>query len=52
MDVYQTVLVAAATGFFSAFGTGIAMKTDILWIKKTLELHDKRIMSVELDRNR
>ncbi|MFC1503449.1 hypothetical protein ACFL53_03745 [Pseudomonadota bacterium] len=47
MDVYQTVLVAAATGFFSAFGTGIAMKTDIVWIKKMLELHDNRISKLE-----
>jgi hypothetical protein len=47
MELYQTVLVAAATGFFSAFGTGIAMKTDITWIKKILELHDKRISRFE-----
>lgn len=47
MDVYQTVLVAAATGFFSAFGTGIAMKTDIAWIKKILEQHDERITAFE-----
>jgi len=47
MDVYQTVLVAAATGFFSAFGTGIAMKTDIAWIKKILESHDKRLNFLE-----
>ncbi|MGR5149649.1 hypothetical protein ACQKP8_24265 [Photobacterium alginatilyticum] len=47
MDVYQTVLVAAATGFFSAFGTGIAMKTDIAWIKKILEGHEERISSIE-----
>ncbi|MDV5168822.1 hypothetical protein [Photobacterium rosenbergii] len=47
MDVYQTVIVAAATGFFSAFGTGVALKTDIVWIKKTLELHESRINKVE-----
>ncbi|WP_175577601.1 hypothetical protein [Photobacterium proteolyticum] len=47
MDVYQTVLVAAATGFFSAFGTGIAMKTDIDWLKKIIENHEKRIACIE-----
>ncbi|QSV17334.1 hypothetical protein [Photobacterium ganghwense] len=47
MDVYQTVLVAAATGFFSAFGTGIAMKTDIAWIKKIIEAHENRIKAIE-----
>ncbi|MBV1843464.1 hypothetical protein [Photobacterium ganghwense] len=47
MDVYQTVLVAAATGFFSAFGTGIAMKTDIAWIKKLLEKHERRLSQLE-----
>ncbi|MGR5148544.1 hypothetical protein ACQKP8_18585 [Photobacterium alginatilyticum] len=47
MDVYQTVLVAAATGFFSAFGTGIAMKTDIAWIKRILEQHENRIGVIE-----
>ncbi|MGF1723632.1 hypothetical protein [Photobacterium nomapromontoriensis] len=47
MDVYQTVLVAAATGFFSAFGTGIAMKTDIMWIKKIIESHEKRLSTME-----
>lgn len=47
MDVYQTVLVAAATGFFSAFGTGIAMKTDIMWIKKICEAHETRLNDVE-----
>ncbi|MGF1717877.1 hypothetical protein L4D08_23740 [Photobacterium chitinilyticum] len=47
MDVYQTVLVAAATGFFSAFGTGIAMKTDIAWIKNLLEKHDTRLNNIE-----
>ncbi|WP_273860568.1 hypothetical protein [Photobacterium sp. GSS17] len=47
MDVYQTVLVAAATGFFSAFGTGIAMKTDISWIKKILDIHNIRINELE-----
>ncbi|MEJ2764840.1 hypothetical protein VV869_12860 [Photobacterium sp. MCCC 1A19761] len=47
MDVYQTVLVAAATGFFSAFGTGIAMKTDIAWIKKIVETHEARLRNLE-----
>lgn len=47
MDVYQTVLVAAATGFFSAFGTGIAMKTDIAWIKKIIEQHENRLSTIE-----
>ncbi|MDO6545175.1 hypothetical protein [Photobacterium sanguinicancri] len=47
MGLYQTILVAAATGFCSAFGTGIAMKTDIAWIKKMLESHDKRISRLE-----
>ncbi|WP_157599478.1 hypothetical protein [Photobacterium jeanii] len=47
MELYQTILVAAATGFCSAFGTGIAMKTDIAWIKKMLEAHEKRISKLE-----
>ncbi|WP_157037832.1 hypothetical protein [Photobacterium aquae] len=47
MDIYQTVLVAAATGFCSAFGTGIAMKTDIAWIKKIIESHDSRLSKLE-----
>ncbi|MGR5064697.1 hypothetical protein [Photobacterium sp. DNB22_13_2] len=47
MDVYQTMLVAAATGCFSASGAGIAMKTNIVWIKKTLEHLDKRISKFE-----
>ncbi|MGF1887437.1 hypothetical protein L4D13_15020 [Photobacterium profundum] len=47
MELYQTVLVAAATGFFSAFGTGVAIKTDITWIKKIIEMHDVRIKELE-----
>lgn len=47
MELYQTVLVAAATGFCSAFGTGIAMKTDIAWIKKIIELHELRLVELE-----
>ncbi|MGR5142062.1 hypothetical protein ACQKPX_10335 [Photobacterium sp. DNB23_23_1] len=47
MDVYQTVLVAAATGFFSAFGTGIAMKTDISWIKNIIKYHEHRLTILE-----
>ncbi len=47
MDLYQTILVAAVTGFSSAFGAGITMKTDIVWIKKMLESHDKRISRLE-----
>ena len=47
MDLYQTILVAAATGFCSAFGVGIAIKMDIAWIKKMLESHDKRISRLE-----
>lgn len=51
MDVYQTVLVAAATGFFSAFGTGIAMKTDIEWLKRAIENHEKRVIELERNKN-
>ncbi|MGF1787183.1 hypothetical protein L4D00_15415 [Photobacterium swingsii] len=55
MGLYQTILVAAAPGFCSAFGTGIgigigigiAMKTDIAWIKKMLESHDNRLQTLE-----
>ncbi len=47
MELYQTILVAAATGFCSAFGTGIAMKTDIAWIKRIVESHEKRLISIE-----
>ncbi|MGR5128022.1 hypothetical protein [Photobacterium swingsii] len=47
MELYQTILVAAATGFCSAFGTGIAMKTDIAWIKKIIETHESRLTKLE-----
>ncbi|GAL02962.1 hypothetical protein ACFFLZ_06450 [Photobacterium aphoticum] len=47
MEIYQTVLVAAATGFFSAFGTGIAMKTDIAWIKEIIKSHESRLATIE-----
>lgn len=50
MELYQTILVAAATGFFSAFGTGVAMKTDITWIKSIVEKHEKRLTNLEQKR--
>ncbi|MGF1874905.1 hypothetical protein L4D77_06160 [Photobacterium frigidiphilum] len=47
MELYQTVLVAAATGFCSAFGTGIAMKTDIKWMREIITKMDARLTRLE-----
>lgn len=47
MELYQAGLVAAATGFCSAFGAGVAIKTDIKWIKKIIEQHEFRLVKLE-----
>ncbi|MEH6530488.1 MAG: hypothetical protein V7735_03975 [Photobacterium frigidiphilum] len=47
MALYQTVLVAAVVGFCSDFGTGVAMKTGIKWMREMITKMDARLTRLE-----
>ncbi len=47
LALYQTVLDAVATGFCSAFGTGVAMKTGIKWMREIITKMDARLTRLE-----
>ncbi len=49
-EIVNVLLVPALTGFFTAFATYIAMRTDIVWIKRTLERHEGLILAAVIDK--
>ncbi|MCG7496330.1 hypothetical protein MHO82_05610 [Vibrio sp. Of7-15] len=47
MEIYQTLMVAIASGFASAVGTTATIKTDIRWIKQLIDKLEERVMKLE-----
>ncbi|MCW4446815.1 hypothetical protein OHV10_21480 [Vibrio splendidus] len=43
----ETLTVAALTGAVSSIATVVALRTDITWIKLTLEKLDSRVTALE-----
>lgn len=44
MELYQTLMVAIASGFASAVGTTATIKTDIRWIKQLIDKLEDRLI--------
>ncbi|MCG7497446.1 hypothetical protein MHO82_11265 [Vibrio sp. Of7-15] len=49
MEIYQTFMVAIASGFASAVGTTATIKTDIRWIKQLIDKLEERVLKLEKD---
>jgi hypothetical protein len=47
----DALIVAAVTGVASSIATVITIRTDIGWIKRILDQHDRRIDCLEKERN-
>lgn len=47
MAEYQTVIVAAVSALSSGLGVGIALKTDVKWLKLMVEKLDERLTRQE-----
>ncbi|GLQ74459.1 hypothetical protein [Vibrio penaeicida] len=48
MAEYQTLIVAVASALSSGVGVGIALKTDIKWIRLMMEKMDERLTRLEV----
>ncbi|WP_155487710.1 hypothetical protein [Vibrio harveyi] len=47
MAEYQTIIVAAVSALSSGVGIGIALKTDIKWLKLAIEKLEARLARLE-----
>ncbi|MFM2667921.1 hypothetical protein AAFX24_24510 [Vibrio mediterranei] len=47
MAEYQTIIVAAVSALSSGIGVGVAIKTDIKWLRIMMEKMDKRLTRLE-----
>ena len=47
MAEYQTLIVAVASALSSGVGVGIALKTDIKWLRLMMEKMDSRVSRLE-----
>ncbi|MGF1774301.1 hypothetical protein L4C42_18580 [Vibrio wakamikoensis] len=47
MAEYQTLLVAAVSALSSGIGVGIALKTDVKWLRLMMEKMDERLTRLE-----
>ncbi|GMQ47035.1 hypothetical protein [Vibrio sp. 10N] len=48
MAEYQTIIVAAVSALSSGVGVGVALKTDIKWLKIMMEKMERRLTQLEL----
>ncbi|WP_333919135.1 hypothetical protein [Vibrio crassostreae] len=47
MAEYQTLIVAVASALSSGVGVGIALKTDVKWLRFMMEKMDERLRKLE-----
>ncbi|SBO09478.1 hypothetical protein VME0621_01577 [Vibrio mediterranei] len=47
MAEYQTVIVAAVSALSSGLGVGVALKTDVKWLRLMMEKMDERLTRLE-----
>jgi hypothetical protein len=47
MAEYQTIIVAAVSALSSGFGVGVAIKTDVKWLRIMMEKMDERLTKLE-----
>lgn len=47
MAEYQTIIVAVVSALSSGFGVGVALKTDVKWLRLMMEKMDQRITVLE-----
>ena len=47
MAEYQTIIVAAVSALSSGIGVGVALKTDVKWLRLMMEKMDKRLVRLE-----
>ncbi|CAK4070801.1 MULTISPECIES: hypothetical protein [Vibrionaceae] len=47
MAEYQTLIIAAVSAISSGIGVGVAIKTDLKWIRRTMEKMEERIVRLE-----
>ncbi len=47
MAEYQTIIVAAVSALSSGIGVGVAIKTDIKWLRLIMEKMDERLTRLE-----
>lgn len=47
MAEYQTIIVAAVSALSSGVGVGVALKTDVKWLRLMMEKMDARISKLE-----
>ncbi len=47
LEAYQAVILAGVTGLVSAVATVSVLKSDILWLKKTVDKAHARIDKIE-----
>jgi hypothetical protein len=47
MAEYQTIIVAAVSALSSGLGVGVALKTDVKWLRLMMEKMDTRLTKLE-----
>ncbi|MFA0084430.1 hypothetical protein [Vibrio sp. 10N.261.51.F12] len=47
MAEYQAVIIAAVSALSSGVGVGIALKTDVKWLRLMMEKMDERLTKLE-----
>lgn len=47
MVEYQTIIVAGVSALSSGIGVGVAIKTDIKWLRLIVEKMDERLIRLE-----
>jgi hypothetical protein len=47
MAEYQTIIVAAVSALSSGLGVGVALKTDVKWLRVMMEKMENRITRIE-----
>ncbi|WP_239670780.1 hypothetical protein [Vibrio variabilis] len=47
MAEYQTIIVAAVSALSSGVGVGVALKTDVKWLRLMIEKLDQRLTRLE-----
>ena len=47
MAEYQAVIIAAVSALSSGVGVGIALKTDVKWLRLMMEKMDERLTRLE-----
>ncbi|MCY9871656.1 MULTISPECIES: hypothetical protein [Vibrio] len=51
MAEYQTIIVAVVSALSSGFGVGVALKTDVKWLRLMMEKMDERLLRLEQKNN-